>query len=120
MGKAVLSRVDGITVLDALVIAGSRFHDPNEPMDLANTRANGVRSLAIHCHQYLYDVILNVDHVPGHLTVPSFGPKMVCTKGRDDRRRCVAEGGSAEHCAFPSMTLRLCPFAQTTARQWLT
>jgi hypothetical protein len=26
------------TVLDALVIAGSRSHDPNEPMDLAKMR----------------------------------------------------------------------------------
>jgi hypothetical protein len=25
-------------------------------------------------------VIINVDHLPGYLTVPSFGPKMVCTK----------------------------------------
>jgi hypothetical protein len=39
LGKAVLSGVDGITVLDALVIAGSRSHDPNEPMDLAKMRA---------------------------------------------------------------------------------
>ena len=23
---------------------------------------------------------MNVDHLPGDLTVPSFGPKMVCTK----------------------------------------
>jgi hypothetical protein len=23
---------------------------------------------------------MNVDHVPGDLTVPSFGPKTVCTK----------------------------------------
>jgi hypothetical protein len=99
LGKAVLSGVDGITVLDALVIAGSRFHDPNEPMDLANMRANGVRSLAIHCHQCLHEVILNVDHVPGHLTVPSFGPKMVCTKGRDDRRRCAAELARARSTA---------------------
>jgi hypothetical protein len=24
-------------------------------------------------------VIVNVDHLPGDLTVPSFGPRMVCT-----------------------------------------
>jgi hypothetical protein len=79
LGKPILFGVDGITVLDALVIAGCRFHDPNEPMDLANMRANGVRSLAIHCHQCL-QVILNVDHLPGHLTVPTFGSKMVRMK----------------------------------------
>jgi hypothetical protein len=78
LGKAVLFGVDGITVLDALVIAGSRFHDPNEPM--ANMRANGVRSLAIHCHRCLHEVILNVDHLPGHLTVPTFGSKMARIK----------------------------------------
>jgi hypothetical protein len=38
LGKAVASGVDGITVFDALVMAGSRFHDPIEPMDLANVR----------------------------------------------------------------------------------
>jgi hypothetical protein len=42
LGKAVLSGVDGITVLDALVIAGSRSHDPNEPMDLAKMRPHGL------------------------------------------------------------------------------
>jgi hypothetical protein len=45
LGKAVVSGVDGITVFDALVMAGSRFHDPIEPMDLANMRANGAGSL---------------------------------------------------------------------------
>jgi hypothetical protein len=42
-------------------MARSRFNDPIEPMDLANMRENGVRSLAIYCHQ-------------------CHGPKMVCTK----------------------------------------
>jgi hypothetical protein len=32
------------------------------------------------CHQCRHEVIMNVDHLPGDLTVPSFGPKMVCTK----------------------------------------
>jgi hypothetical protein len=27
-----------------------------------------------------HEVIMNVDRLPGDLTVPSFGPKMVCTK----------------------------------------
>jgi hypothetical protein len=51
-------------------MAEPRFNDPIEPMDLANMRQNGVRSL---------DVQRN-DHLPGDLTPPSFGPKMVCTK----------------------------------------
>jgi hypothetical protein len=24
--------------------------------------------------------VLNVDHLPDHVTVPSFGPRMVCTR----------------------------------------
>jgi hypothetical protein len=61
-------------------MATRRLNDPIEPMDLGNMRANGVRSLAIQCHQCHHETIINVDHLPGHLTVPSFGPKMVCTK----------------------------------------
>ena len=51
-----------------------------ERMDLANMRQNGVRSLAVQCPQCRHEVIMNVDHLPGDLTVPSFGPRMVCTK----------------------------------------
>jgi hypothetical protein len=58
----------------------ARFTDPIEPMDLTNMRHNGVRSLAVRCHQCLHEVIMNVDHLPGDVTVPSLGPKMVCTK----------------------------------------
>jgi hypothetical protein len=32
-------------------MARSRFNDPIEPLDLANMRANGVRSLDIQCNQ---------------------------------------------------------------------
>jgi hypothetical protein len=32
------------------------------------------------CHQGRHEVVMNVDHLPGDLTVPSFGPRMVCTK----------------------------------------
>jgi hypothetical protein len=51
-----------------------------EPMDLESMRQNGVRSLDIQCFQCLHRVILNVDHLPGDLTVTSFGPRMVCTE----------------------------------------
>ena len=50
----------------------TRFNDTVEPMDLANMRQNGVRSLAVQCHQCLHEVIMNVDHLPGELTAPSF------------------------------------------------
>jgi hypothetical protein len=55
-------------------------YEPIEPMDLTNMRANGVRSLDVQCHNCRHRVIVNVDHLPGDLTVPSFGPRMVCTK----------------------------------------
>jgi hypothetical protein len=60
----------------------------NDPMDLANMRQNGVRSLAIQCHQYRHEVIMNVDHLPGDMTVPSFGPRM---EMRNDRRAAELE-----------------------------
>jgi hypothetical protein len=50
-----------------------RFTDPIEPMDLANMRQNGVRSLAVQCHLCRHEVIMNVDHLPGDVTVPSLG-----------------------------------------------
>jgi hypothetical protein len=58
-------------------MAAARFPDPIEPMDLANMRQNGVRSLAVQCHECLHEVIMNVDHLPGDVPVPSLGPKMV-------------------------------------------
>jgi hypothetical protein len=61
-------------------MAGGRFNDPIEPMTLQNMRENGVRSLAVQCHQCRHEVVMNVDHLPGDLTVPSFGPRIVCTK----------------------------------------
>jgi hypothetical protein len=60
-------------------MARSRFNDPIEPMTLENMRANGVRSLDIQCNQCRHEVVLNVDHLPGHIAIPSFGPRMVCT-----------------------------------------
>jgi hypothetical protein len=58
----------------------TRFNDPIEPMTLANMRENGVRSLDVQCNQCRHRVIVNVDLVPGDVTVASFGPRMVCTK----------------------------------------
>jgi hypothetical protein len=60
-------------------MARSSLKGPIEPMDLANMRANGVRSLDVQCHQCRHRVIVNVDYLPGDLTVPSFGPRMVCS-----------------------------------------
>ena len=58
----------------------TRSHEPIEPMDLENMRQNGVQSLDVQYNQCRHRVIVKVDHLPGHLTVLSFGPRMVCTK----------------------------------------
>jgi hypothetical protein len=82
-------------------MATKRLNDPIEPMMLANMRENGVRALDIRCPQCHHETVMNVDYLPGDLTVPSFGPKMVCTKcgiiGADVRpnwrdRRCAGYG----------------------------
>ena len=51
------------------------------PMTLGNMRANGARSLAVHClgHACHHDAVINVDGYADDLSVPSFGPRMVCT-----------------------------------------
>ena len=65
-------------------MARSNSNEPIVPMDLANMRANGVRSLLIWCRNCHNEAIMNVDHLPGDLTVSSLGPRMVCT-GADAR-----------------------------------
>jgi hypothetical protein len=67
------------------ILASPGFAFANEPWhcrdksaaELAN-RAR--RSLAVQCHQCRHEVIMNVDHLPGDLTVSSSGPRMVCAK----------------------------------------
>jgi hypothetical protein len=61
-------------------MATKRLDYPIEPMDLANMRENGVRSLDVQCWQCRHRTIINADHWPGDLTVKSFEPRMVCTK----------------------------------------
>jgi hypothetical protein len=42
-------------------------------MDLAKMRQNGIRSLWILCHNCQHRLIMNIDHLPGDLTVPWYG-----------------------------------------------
>jgi hypothetical protein len=56
----------------------TRYTGP--PMDLANMRANGVRSLLASCLDCYHDATVNVDHLPGHLAVPSFAKRMNCSR----------------------------------------
>jgi hypothetical protein len=48
-------------------------------MTLGNMRENGVRSLAVHCIRCHHQAVLDVDSYSDDVTVPSFGPRMVCT-----------------------------------------
>jgi hypothetical protein len=49
-------------------------------MTLGNMRANGVRTLDVCCWQCHHRAILSADPWPDHMPVPSFGPRMVCTR----------------------------------------
>jgi hypothetical protein len=61
-------------------MAAARFTDPIEPMDLANMRQNGVRSLDVSCSLCRRRAILSADPWPDHVPVPSFGSRMVWTR----------------------------------------
>ena len=61
-------------------MATRRFDYPIEPMTLGNMRANGVRSLDVSCWQCHHRAILSAECWPDSVPVPSFGPRMVCTK----------------------------------------
>jgi hypothetical protein len=53
---------------------------PGDLMTLGNMRANGVRSLDVSCWQCHHRAILSADPWPDFAPVPSFGPRMVCTR----------------------------------------
>ena len=69
-------------------------------MTLGNMRENGVRSLAItcgalHCH---HEAVLDVSAFANDVTVPTFGPRMVCMVCGADARPNWNERASA--CLF--------------------
>ncbi len=49
-------------------------------MTLANMRQQGVRSLWVVCELCHHDAVLNVDRFDDDVSVPAFGPRMVCTR----------------------------------------
>jgi hypothetical protein len=63
-------------------MAARRLDEPIEPMTLGNMRANGVRSLDVSCWQCHHRAILSADPLPDDVPVPTFGPRMVCTRCR--------------------------------------
>ena len=78
-------------------MATRRIDYPIGPMTLENVRHNGVRSLWVQCYQYRHEKILSVDHLPGDL--PSFGPRMFCTRCGADVGRI---GGTAAGDRLPA------------------
>jgi hypothetical protein len=61
-------------------MAAKRVNDPIEPMTLGNMRANGVRSLDVCCWACHHRAIMSADPWPDGVPVPTFGPRMVCTR----------------------------------------
>ena len=59
-------------------VGPTRYTGP--PMDLANMRKNGVRSLSAHCLDCHHNATVNVDAYPGELAVPSFACRMKCSQ----------------------------------------
>jgi hypothetical protein len=49
-------------------------------MDLANMRAQGVRSLWVVCDLCHHEAVINVDAYAETVPVRAFGPRMVCTR----------------------------------------
>jgi hypothetical protein len=79
-GKHTDSVAGGEPRRKAVTMARSRFNDPVEPMTLGSMRDNGVRSLDVSCWQCHHRAIMSADPWPDHVTVPTFGPGMVCTR----------------------------------------
>jgi hypothetical protein len=86
--------------------ARSRFNDPIEQMTLGNMRANGVRSLFVSCWNCHHRAVLGADRRRDDVPVPTFGPRMVCT-------RCGIVGADAR----PNWHERAPP-AVTTGAGW--
>lgn len=49
------------------------------PMSLQNMRENGPRSVSASCSDCHHTAAVNVDHLAGHVTVPSLSRRFVCT-----------------------------------------
>jgi hypothetical protein len=75
--KAVLSQIDGLVAF-RLTASSASYRGP--PMTLGNMRANGVQPLDVCCWLCHHRTILSADPWPDHVPVPSFGPRMVCTR----------------------------------------
>jgi hypothetical protein len=57
-------------------------HPPGLPVTLGNLRQLGVRGLLVKCldPKCRYEAIFGVDDYPDEIEVPSFAPRMTCSK----------------------------------------
>ena len=72
-------------------------HPPGPPMDLANMRRQGVRSLIAYClnDACRHQAVIDVSSYPGDTLVPWFRSKVKCGKcgaRHQDRRPAELEG----------------------------
>jgi hypothetical protein len=58
----------------------TRFGHPIEPVTLGNMRELGVRSLDVSCWNCQHQAVLSADRWHDDVAVPTFGPRMVCTR----------------------------------------
>jgi hypothetical protein len=58
----------------------TRRDEPIRPVTLSNMRQNGVRGLFVTCSACRYHTEVNMDAWFDEMAVPSFGPRMRCTK----------------------------------------
>jgi len=59
-----------------------RKHEPGPPMDLANMRRQGLRSLIAYClnDACRHQAVIDVSSYPGAMLVPWFRSKVKCAK----------------------------------------
>jgi len=73
-------------VINRNMITSANAHEnrgpcaPIVPMTLGNMRQHGVRSLAVSCSLCHHQAVIDAARWPDAVPVPTFGPKMVCTR----------------------------------------
>jgi len=68
-------------------------------MTLRNMRQKGVRTLSVRCLRCCREVVFDVGGYSDEVTVPSFGPRMVCRCAARSTRTPDRIGASERHRA---------------------
>ena len=58
----------------------AKDEEPIRPMTLGNMRGHGVQGLFVTCRHCGYERAVNMDDWPDDAAVPSFGPRMRCSR----------------------------------------